>query len=540
MKPLPELGLTLTLAAAALVAQGPAPTCGLPHISQLPAGETVTLPRSTIPTGDKTFKIREHYASQTLVEIDCYRIYSGAEFDIFAEVAEVDTGRVDTTAAALEPLVSAFSEQTFAGSINPDLGIKAIAEAVFGAPPDIDHNGKITILLIDVRDDYVPNVSESYVAGYFDPLDQGQQGNLADIIYLDTNPGTLSGVHGQVMLAALAHEYQHLIHYSRDSREDLWVNEGLSELAPVLMGLPHRDFALFLDNTNVSLDRFDGELADYARTGLFFLYTWVQLGTGFIQELIALTETGITGFNSALDRHGQPSLDRFAFEWHLANFIQGKGIEGYGGAFSLPQPAVHAVVTSFPQADVGGNVARLGARWTRISRGQGLYLAASRSGKNPTLTLLTSNDHTVLRAPFLYSAGFQDDAFGASYPDLVVLATATTAVSDSAGYTLFVAQLDDPGIPPAVGFFYPNPFNPQAALSPVTRLLTSPGRAVTLRLYNIRGQEVYRSGPRPAGDTAPLVWNGKLRNGRAAPSGVYLARVGVGETVFTRKLVLIR
>ena len=123
---------------------------------------------------------------------------------------------------------------------------------------------------------------------------------------------------------------------------------------------------------------------------------------------------------------------------------------------------------------------------------------------------------------------------------LVVLATTTTAMSDSAGYTLYAAELDDPMIPPAAGFFYPNPFNPQTALSPVTRLLTSPGQVVTLRLYDIRGHEVYRLGPRPAEDNAPLVWNGTLQNGQAAPSGVYFARVGVGAQVFTRKLVLIR
>lgn len=538
MKPLPELALTLTLAAAALVAQGPEPTCGLPHIFHLPAGETVTLRRTAAPTGDKTFKIREHYASQTLIEADFYYIYSGMDFDIFAEVAEVDAGRVDTTTADLAPLISAFSERTFAGSINPDLGIKAIAEEVFGSPPDIDHNGKITILLIDVRDDYVPDVSESFVAGYFDPLDQGQQGNLADIIYLDTNPGSLSGARGQVLLSTLAHEYQHLIHYSRDPREELWINEGLSELAPVLMGLPHRDYAHFLDNTNVSLDSFDGELADYARAGLFFHYTWVQLGTGFIRDLITLTETGITGFNSALALHGQPALDRFAFQWHLANFVQGEGTYGYG--FTLPQPVMHAVVTSLPQGDVGGNVLRLGARWIRVSQGQGLYLAASRSGDSPRLTLMRGDDKSVLSAPQLTSAGFQDASFGRGYRDLIVLATASTAVTDSAGYTLFVAELDDPGIPPAAGFFYPNPFNPLTALSPVTRLQTSPGQPVTLRLYNILGQEVYRSIPRPGDDTAPLVWNGTLPDGRLAPSGIYFARVWVGTKGFSRKLVLIR
>ncbi|GAF96138.1 unnamed protein product, partial [marine sediment metagenome] len=273
-------------------------------------------------------------------------------------------------------------------------------------------NGKVFILLIDVRDDYVPDSSETFVAGYFDPLDQTQSGNKANIIYLDTNPGRLSGTDIRHQIGTLAHEYQHLIHYGQDTDEDTWVDEGLSELSPVLMGLPHREFTHYLTDTNMRLDSFDGELADYARCGLFFLYTWVQLGTQFIKDLIVNTENGTSGFNQTLSRYSQPSIDEFVLDWHLANFIQSEGVYGYGGLFSIPQPVMHDVITTFPQDDIGGSVVRLGARWTSITGGRNLYLSASRSGSEPHLTLLNGNDRTRIPAPQLFTAGFQDPTFG--------------------------------------------------------------------------------------------------------------------------------
>lgn len=697
---------------SALLSQEPAPICGLPHISQISPDAPVSLQKAVgVLTGDRRFSIREDVTSTTagLIEVDFYLKHSDTDFEVYVEVAEWDSGRVDAIAVAT--LAAAFGKHTFEGSIDSSRGIQAIADDVFGSPPDVDDNGKVYILLIDVRDGYVPDSSDTFVAGYFDPLDQTWRGNLADIIYLDTYPGRLSGANIRHQISTLAHEYQHLIHYGRDPGEDIWVNEGLSELSPTLMGLPHREFTYYLTDTNMRLDSFDGELADYARCGLFFLYTWVQLGTQFIKDLIVNTETGISGFSQTLSRYSPPSIDEFVLDWHLANFVQGEGAYGYGDRFSVPQPVMHDVITTFPQENFSGSVVRLGARWTLITGGQNLYLSASRSDDEPRLALINGNDRTLIAAPQLFTAGFQDYTFGTAYSDLVVLATSSTAIVGSVSYTLFVTAeggseeltlsydggrgpdpvipyisigngeregeavvtFDIPGdvgelsavqfyaltsdsvrvrvyrqelvpysviysalvsaplgdtwtthrlpqnlkagnqevyvsvasvdnalaynekdttshysyyrfpdstsffrldelkvefpdgdskilvgnwsvrlsymtpdtsedavdIPLAVGYFYPNPFIFERSARPVAKLEISPGKPVEVYLYNILGQEIWKQS-RPADVISPIMWPGSMTNGRLAPSGVYLARIAVGDSVFSRKLVLIR
>ncbi len=707
--------LALLTTSSALLAQEPAPICGLPHIARLPSDAPITLRKLAAPTNNYIFKIRDNVLSDqaNFIEVEFYLKHPDPTFEIYVEAAEWDSGHVDTT--AIDTLVTYFRDRTFEGSLYPDLGIKAAAEDVFGPPPDIDNNGKVYILLIDVRDDYDPDSSKTFVAGYFDPLDQEKgstpRGNLADIIYLDTNPGRLSGANIRHQISTLAHEYQHLIHYGRDPGEDIWVNEGLSELSPTLMGLPHREFTYYLTDTNMRLDSFDGELADYARCGLFFLYTWVQLGTQFIKDLIVNTETGISGFSQTLSRYSPPSIDEFVLDWHLANFVQGEGAYGYGDRFSVPQPVMHDVITTFPQENFSGSVVRLGARWTLITGGQNLYLSASRSDDEPRLALINGNDRTLIAAPQLFTAGFQDYTFGTAYSDLVVLATSSTAIVGSVSYTLFVTAeggseeltlsydggrgpdpvipyisigngeregeavvtFDIPGdvgelsavqfyaltsdsvrvrvyrqelvpysviysalvsaplgdtwtthrlpqnlkagnqevyvsvasvdnalaynekdttshysyyrfpdstsffrldelkvefpdgdskilvgnwsvrlsymtpdtsedavdIPLAVGYFYPNPFIFERSARPVAKLEISPGKPVEVYLYNILGQEIWKQS-RPADVISPIMWPGSMTNGRLAPSGVYLARIAVGDSVFSRKLVLIR
>ncbi|UCH63150.1 MAG: T9SS type A sorting domain-containing protein [Fidelibacterota bacterium] len=426
--------LVFLTASSTLLPQKPAPICGLPHIAHMPPGEATILYKPGVPSENPTFLIREHYNSSTLIEVDFYLMHDEATFSVYAEAAEVDSMRVDSIAVA--ELVAAFRDHTFEGSVDSSSGIKAIAEDVFGSPPSWYRNGKVFILLIDVRDDYVPDSSEFFVAGYFDPLDQTQYGNQANIIYLDTNPGQLTGEYIKLQIRTLAHEYQHLIHYGHDNNEENWINEGLSELSPVLMGLPHRDFTLYLTDTNVRLDIFPGELADYARTGLFFLYTWIRFGTPFIRNMIARTENGITALENTLSSFGYPPFDDYLYGWHLANFIQGDGSYGKYGPF--PQPVMHDVIISFPENDFHRQVKRLGAHWTTITGGWNLYLSAVRSGSEPRLTLINGNDRTLIPAPQLTSIGFQDSTFGIDYSELVVLATSSTAVSDSVSYALFV------------------------------------------------------------------------------------------------------
>lgn len=84
---------------------------------------------------------------------------------------------------------------------------------------------------------------------------------------------------------------------------------------------------------------------------------------------------------------------------------------------------------------------------------------------------------------------------------------------------------------------YPNPFNPSTTI----RFAVPEEARVSLVIYNILGQEV-----RTVADafTAPgyheLQWNGRNGLGKSVASGVYIYRLVVGKSVFTRKMMLIR
>jgi hypothetical protein len=90
---------------------------------------------------------------------------------------------------------------------------------------------------------------------------------------------------------------------------------------------------------------------------------------------------------------------------------------------------------------------------------------------------------------------------------------------------------------------YPNPFNSSTVIS----YSTLTGAAVSLKIYNILGQEVATlvSGQQPAGQHAvvehhEVVWNAVDREGKSLPSGIYLCQMIAGNRVETRKLVLLR
>ncbi|MCK4577825.1 MAG: hypothetical protein KAU50_03480, partial [Candidatus Marinimicrobia bacterium] len=429
----------LLLACTAVLYSQYNPICGLPYIAGQTWNGPVQLKKSMQDNPvNREFKIRKDILNITYdpIEIDCRLLYEDSSFLIYGEAAQIDSGNIDTV--AVNSLVTWFRDSTAAGSIAPDQGIKAIADSIFGPPPDIDGNGQVFILLIDVRDNFDPDTSQNFVAGYFDPADQGYGGNYADIIYLDTDPGRITGSHTSLLMSTLAHEYQHLIHYGRDPREDDWLNEGLSELSPVLMGLPHRNFTHYLADTNVRLDKFDNELADYARCGLFFLYTWWEFGTPLIQDIVRDTEDGILSVDKQLSAQGGPTIDEFVLEWHLANMLPSD--YSYTRQYTIPQPALHTVINSYPH-EASIDVARLGAHWSVINAGASLYMKSTDAGPNDDvqLLLIREPDHSFIDAPQLDVVGYLDTTFGIDYSGLLILATTGSSVATTAQYGLFAS-----------------------------------------------------------------------------------------------------
>lgn len=108
-------------------------------------------------------------------------------------------------------------------------------KSIYGNHTDVDKNGKIIILFLDLNPKY--GSSSSILNGYFNPADLiDGQGNNADMLYMD-----LSGLNNNpdYMAGTILHELQHLINYNvnvleNGSEMDVWLNEALSESTSVL------------------------------------------------------------------------------------------------------------------------------------------------------------------------------------------------------------------------------------------------------------------------------------------------------------------
>jgi hypothetical protein len=102
---------------------------------------------------------------------------------------------------------------------------------------------------------------------------------------------------------------------------------------------------------------------------------------------------------------------------------------------------------------------------------------------------------------------------------------------------------EGPVAAPAGALFanYPNPFNPSTQI----RFSTPTGSAavaVKLTVHDITGRRLrtLHDGPLPGGSVQSMQWNGKEESGASSASGVYFARVEMGETVFSQKMLLLK
>jgi hypothetical protein len=220
---------------------------------------------------------------------------------------------------------------------------------------DFRGNGGSTVTLVDnVRDpnfyDFVHN--RSYIAGFFAPLFNAiTNRNVMTIDAFDWAHRT--GVtpknepsedicnsrpaRPRMYEAVFAHEYQHLLHSYQDQAETTWVNEGLSDMAPALVGYsdarrnvhqtraeshifcfqgygdikgpsnpnpnpcggPENSLTLWQDEgTNSEV------LADYGNAWSFMLYLYDHYGTKFISDLHTDGDKqGLASVQALLDRY---------------------------------------------------------------------------------------------------------------------------------------------------------------------------------------------------------------------------------------------
>jgi len=393
----------------------------------------------TKPTqADTSFYLRDDlYASPvSLEEVEFYRLFENELIVVFAEAVEYDEQRVTDT--DIERVVNALLYQTPPGSVNPQKGIWSNELDIFGEAPDVDGNGQLFVLLVDVRDDYEAGTSDSYVAGYFDPLDQNaSQGNYSDIIYIDTDPAR---VDDEETLAVVAHELQHLIHYNHDNNESTWLNEGLSELAPRLLGYPVRSFAGFLGETNRSLNSFDGSLIDYAKVGLWTFYIYQRFGLDIISQLVAEPNNSLTSYEQVIRQNGYPSIAKedLLSDWFIANLINNGAVAdgrySYGGVEIPSLYSEHFWANFTDDQTISDELQPAAADYIQFYSGSNIEAVLEHEG-NPQFHLAVIKDFAVPEVNILAANQLQyrisDPDFGNSYTRLTLVAFNLNTAAES-------------------------------------------------------------------------------------------------------------
>ena len=441
------INLPLLIFARELERAAPQPICGTPYTwGKIP--ETVIIQSLAKPTaGDTTFYIRDDlYASSVkLVEVAFKKVKAESDIVVYAELAEYEAGRV--TAIDVDQLLTALLDETPSGSINPNKGIYANETEIFGPVPDVDHNGKLFVLLIDVRDGYDPEISDTYVSGYFDPLDQIKQagkGNYGDIIYIDTNPAKVEDSETQ---GVIAHELQHLIHYGADSDEQTWLNEGMSEFAMAILGFSSTSYSLFLRDTNRPLNSFDNSLMDYSKVGLWTFYCYRRFGVDFIRTVVRDKTNSLDSYKKVLnDSDYSVAIEEVMRDWFLANLINEPTIAG--GRFSYQGFDIPAIYSDYFHSNftqeqiINATVSNSAAQYICFYAGKNLsYEMSFNVDPQFKLIVVKNYDPSVITFYEMTSSPFrlEDPDFGLTYSKLTLIPYWTrisaTPISRSISYS---------------------------------------------------------------------------------------------------------
>ena len=189
--------------------------------------------------------------------------------------------------------------------------------------PGIDNDPRFSVLHLD-------GFADGGELGFFDSDDEyprsiRSESNEQEIIYLNMDNLRLGE---DLYFGTLVHETQHLTQWHNDANETVWLNEGLSQLTELYVGLDTVDTVIdYLANPGIQLttweyDDDDIVFAHYGGAYLFSVYLWEQLGDAAVMELARAPGNGMAAVQSVLRNHRpELSFDTFFANWAVANYL---------------------------------------------------------------------------------------------------------------------------------------------------------------------------------------------------------------------------
>jgi len=219
--------------------------------------------------------------------------------------------------AALGNIAERFEEQTY-----PKL------TRIFGTEniPGVDNDTRITVLVhrMDAGSRGYVRTGDGYTRL------EVPESNEREMFYVST-----TGIESPRADAFFAHEFLHLIYFNQKElkqgvQEDVWIQEGLAEVAPTIAGLadPFEESYLakrirdFVSNPRDSLTEWLNRPSDYGVASLFFHYLKDQYGEVLLRDIMWSSEKGIAAINDAFIKNKISKTFSQAFEdWTIAVFV---------------------------------------------------------------------------------------------------------------------------------------------------------------------------------------------------------------------------
>jgi hypothetical protein len=228
----------------------------------------------------------------------------------------------------------------------------------FYAQPDVDGNGKVSLILGDLG---------RFAAGYISPADfyskdEYEYSNFRDLIYIESSMGVSE------IYSTLTHEFQHLCHNNRNLlvendwySGDLyyrWIDEGLAMAAQQMYEGAQQDMLYVANDSSYNSSVRDGNsflywdyndtdkvYSDYAMAYLFFQYLRIQAGddTSIYRDIISCTVNDYTCVEDIIKDKVDTEYDlgQFMVDFRIALILEDStGPYGFGGesAFKFTMP----------------------------------------------------------------------------------------------------------------------------------------------------------------------------------------------------------
>ncbi len=317
--------------------------------------EAAVSPPGEYAVGDREIFYVDNESTNSVVEVEAEMVYRTDHVYMWVENGQ------DYDLDAIQRSADRFEQRTYPTN-----------RSYFGSEPSPGIDG-------DVRLHILHSVElGSGIAGYFFSPSQYPAAivpysNEKEIFFINisnTVPGTTE------YDSTLAHEFQHMIHWGVDRNEDIWMNEGLSEVAAYLNGFgPSGFMPYYLFNPDLQLTDWpeDGDTTPhYGASFLFNAYFLDRFGQDALRALVSHQENGLRSMDETLADLGEAARadDVFA-DWAIANILNDQDIDaryGYSDMPGMSPPGLAGTISRYPYGPSNAEVHQYGVDYIEIDR----------------------------------------------------------------------------------------------------------------------------------------------------------------------------